>query len=119
MMEAVVKEGTGKNAYLEGYRVAGKTGTAQKLDSGANTYIASFIAFAPADDPKVAILVGVDSPGGYLTSGGALAAPVAKEVLASTLDYLNVAPKYTQQELQKISTQTPLLSTKPMKAELP
>ena len=114
MMEAVVKEGTGKNAYLEGYRVAGKTGTAQKLDSGANTYIASFIAFAPADDPKVAILVGVDSPGGYLTSGGALAAPVAKEVLASTLDYLNVAPKYTQQELQKISTQTPLFIGKPL-----
>ena len=112
MMEAVVKEGTGKNAYLEGYRVAGKTGTAQKLDSGANTYIASFIAFAPADDPEVAILVGVDSPGGYLTSGGALAAPIAKEVLASTLDYLNVAPVYTEEELEKISTKTPSLTGK-------
>ncbi len=112
MMEAVVKEGTGKNAYLEGYRVAGKTGTAQKLDSGANTYIASFIAFAPADDPEVAILVGVDSPGGYLTSGGALAAPIAKEVLASTLDYLNIAPKYTEEELEKISTKTPSLTGK-------
>ena len=112
MMEAVVKEGTGKNAYLEGYRVAGKTGTAQKLDSGANTYIASFIAFAPADDPKVAILIGIDSPQGYVTSGGALAAPVAKEVLASALEYLDVAPRYTEQELQKISTQTPSLTGK-------
>lgn len=112
MMEAVVKEGTGKNAYIEGYRVAGKTGTAQKLDSGTNTYIASFIAFAPADDPRVAILVGVDSPSGYLTSGGALAAPVAKEVLASTLQYLNVPPRYTQQELEKISTVTPSLAGK-------
>ncbi len=114
MMEAVVREGTGKNAYLEGYRVAGKTGTAQKLDSGTNTYIASFIAFAPADDPKVAILIGIDSPQGYVTSGGALAAPVAKEVLASTLEYLNVAPRYTEQELQKISTQTPSFTGKPL-----
>lgn len=112
MMEAVVKEGTGKNAYLEGYRIAGKTGTAQKLDSGSNTYIASFIAFAPADDPKVAILIGIDSPGGYLTSGGALAAPVAKEVLESTLRYLNVAPSYTSEELEKISTETPSLTGK-------
>lgn len=93
MMEAVVAEGTGKNAYLEGYCVAGKTGTAQKLDSGSNTYIASFVAFAPADDPEIAILVGVDSPTGYLTSGGALAAPVAKEVLKSTLDYLDKEPR--------------------------
>lgn len=114
MMEAVVREGTGKNAYLEGYRVAGKTGTAQKLDSGSNTYIASFIAFAPADDPKVAILIGIDSPQGYVTSGGALAAPVAKEVLASTLEYLNVAPRYTEKELQRISTQTPSLTGKPL-----
>lgn len=114
MMEAVVREGTGKNAYLEGYRVAGKTGTAQKLDSGTNTYIASFIAFAPADDPKVAILIGIDSPQGYVTSGGALAAPVAREVLASTLGYLNVAPRYTEKELQKISTQTPSFTGKPL-----
>lgn len=112
MMESVVREGTGKNAYLEGYRIAGKTGTAQKLDSGSNTYIASFIAFAPADDPKVAILVGVDSPSGYLTSGGALAAPVAKEVLKSTLDYIGVEPEYTESELKKISTEVPLLEGK-------
>lgn len=114
MMESVVREGTGKNAYLEGYRIAGKTGTAQKLDSGSNTYIASFISFAPANDPKVAVLIGVDSPSGYLTSGGALAAPVAKEVLKSTLDYIGVEPQYTEKELAKISTRVPSLEGKPL-----
>lgn len=112
MMQSVVSEGTGKNAYLEGYRVAGKTGTAQKLDSGSNTYIASFVAFAPADDPKVAVLIGVDSPSGFVTSGGALAAPVAKEVLASTLDYMNVQPMYTEEELERISVKAPSLEGK-------
>ena len=110
MMEAVVSEGTGKNAYLEGYRVAGKTGTAQKLDSGSNTYIASFLCFAPADDPEVCVLIGVDSPTGYLTSGGALAAPVAKEVLRSTLNYLDVEPQYTSEELEQISAEVPSVS---------
>lgn len=114
MMESVVREGTGKNAYLEGYRIAGKTGTAQKLDSGSNTYIASFISFAPANDPKVALLIGIDSPSGYLTSGGALAAPVAKEVLKSTLDYLGVEPQYTEQELAKISLRAPDLEGRPL-----
>lgn len=110
MMESVVSEGTGKNAYLEGYRIAGKTGTAQKLDSGSNTYIASFLCFAPADDPKVCVLIGVDSPSGYLTSGGALAAPVAKEVLRSTLNYLDVKPQYTPEELEQLSAEVPSLS---------
>lgn len=110
MMESVVSEGTGKNAYLEGYRIAGKTGTAQKLDSGSNTYIASFLCFAPADDPKVCVLIGVDSPSGYLTSGGALAAPVAKEVLRSTLNYLDVKPQYTEEELEQLSAEVPSLS---------
>lgn len=114
MMQSVVAEGTGKNAYLEGFRVAGKTGTAQKLDSGSNTYIASFVAFAPADKPEVAVLIGVDSPQGYVTSGGALAAPVAKEVLASTLEYLDVKSHYTEKELEKIGAPTPTLEGKPL-----
>ncbi len=112
MMESVVREGTGKNAYLEGYRIAGKTGTAQKLDSGSNTYIASFVSFAPANDPKVALLIGIDSPSGYLTSGGALAAPVAKEVLKSILDYMGIEPQYTETELAKISARAPELEGK-------
>ncbi len=114
MMEAVVSEGTGKNAYLEGYRIAGKTGTAQKLDSGSNTYIASFIAFAPANDPQICVLVGIDSPSGYLTSGGAVAAPVAKEVIGSTLDYMDYEPQYTEKELEQISFTAPELTGMPL-----
>lgn len=106
-MESVVSEGTGKNAYLEGYRIAGKTGTAQKLDSGTNSYIASFLSFAPADNPKICVLIGIDSPSGYLTSGGALAAPVAKEVIRSTLDYMNYEPQYTEKELSAVSFTAP------------
>ncbi len=114
MMEDVVGEGTGKNAYLEGYRIAGKTGTAQKLDSGNNTYIASFISFAPADNPEICVLVGIDSPSGYLTSGGALAAPVAKEVIGSTLDYMNYEPQYTASELERVSFTAPELTGMPL-----
>ena len=111
MMEAVVEGGTGKNAYIAGYRVAGKTATAEKLDEAndEDVYIASFVCFAPADDPKVAILVGVDDPPGKYRGGGVLAAPIAKEVMELTLDYLNVEPQYTASELEAISRTTPSL----------
>lgn len=111
MMEAVVEGGTGKNAYIEGYRLAGKTATSEKLDAkgGAKQlkYIASFLCFAPADNPQVAILVGVDEPPGNYRGGGVLAAPVAREVMESTLKYLNIEPQYTAKELEKISKTTP------------
>ncbi len=109
MMEAVVEGGTGKNAYIEGYRVAGKTATSEKLDTtdDPNDYIASFLCFAPANDPEVAVLVGVDEPPGVYRGGGVLAAPIAKEVLESTLKYLNVEPQYTKDELASISSKTP------------
>lgn len=111
MMEAVVEGGTGKNAYIPGYRVAGKTATSEKLDAEEGTdvmkYVASFVCFAPADDPKVAILVGIDEPPGIYRGGGVLAAPVAKEVMESTLKYLNVEPQYTEAELQKVSKTAP------------
>ena len=113
MMESVVEKGTGKNAYIEGYRVAGKTATSEKLDAkgGAkNQVIASFLCFAPANDPKVAILVGVDAPLGNNRGGGALAAPIAKEVMEETLKYLNVEPQYTSDELKKVSRITPSLT---------
>ena len=113
MMEAVVEGGTGKNAYIEGYRVAGKTATSEKLDAenGADRllYIASFLCFAPANDPQIAILVGVDEPPGNYRGGGVLAAPIAKEVLEETLKYLNVEPQYTEDELKKVSRVTPSL----------
>ena len=111
MMEAVVEGGTGKNAYIPGYRVAGKTATSEKLDAEEGTdvmkYVASFVCFAPANDPKVAILVGVDEPPGIYRGGGVLAAPIAKEVMESTLKYLNVEPQYTEAELQKVSKTAP------------
>lgn len=111
MMEAVVEGGTGKNAYIPGYRVAGKTATAEKLDDGSDEpiYIASFVSFAPADDPEVAILVGVDNAPGEYRGGGVLAAPIAKEVLEATLEYLNVEPQYTASELEDVSRTTPSL----------
>lgn len=111
MMEAVVEGGTGKNAYIPGYRVAGKTATAEKLDDGSDEpiYIASFVSFAPADDPEIAILVGVDNAPGEYRGGGVLAAPIAKEVLEATLEYLNVEPQYTASELEDVSHTTPSL----------
>ncbi len=116
MMESVVGEdtGTGKNAYIEGYRVCGKTATAEKLDdnSDEDIYIASFLCFAPADDPEVAILVGVDNAPGPYRGGGVLAAPIAKEVLIPTLKYLGVEPHYTSDELRDISRSSPELTGK-------
>lgn len=118
MMRSVVEGGqgsTGSNAYIEGYRVAGKTATSEKLDlktedgEKQTVYTASFVCFAPADDPQVAVLVGVDEPAGAYRSGGVIAAPIAKEVLIPTLEYLNVEPKYTAQELNNISSSAPHL----------
>lgn len=118
MMEAVVEGGTGKNAYIAGYRVAGKTATAEKLDdkNKEDVYIASFVCFAPANDPKVAVLVGVDDPPGEYRGGGVLAAPIAKEVLEPTLEYLNVEPQYTESELESVSHLTPSLIGKNVSA---
>lgn len=121
MMEAVVEGGTGKNAYIAGYRVAGKTATSEKLDlklekgekaSNQMKYVASFVCFAPADDPQVAILVGVDDPPGEYRGGGVIAAPIARSVMESTLKYLNVKPQYTDSELSKVSYTAPNLIAK-------
>ena len=113
MMGAVVEGGTGKNAYIPGYRVAGKTATSEKLDDADKRdkmkYVASFCCFAPADDPKVAILVGVDEPAGEYRGGGVIAAPIAREVMESTLKYLNVEPQYTAKELASVSKTAPNL----------
>lgn len=114
MMTSVVTDGTGRNAKIDGYAVAGKTASAQKLDDAAEkeVYVASFVCFAPADDPKVAILVGVDNTHDGYRSGGAVAAPIAKQVLEPTLEYLSVERKYTAEELSKLSKSTPDLTGK-------
>ncbi len=100
MMEAVVSMGTGKNAYIAGYRVAGKTGTSQKLRS-LGQYVASFAGFAPANDPEVAIIVLIDNPVGQI-NGGQICAPVAASVLEPTLEYLGVERQYSDEELKNL-----------------
>lgn len=89
MLELVVSEGTGNKAYIEGYSIGGKTATSQKLPRGSGKYIASFLGFAPADDPQVIGLVLIDEPVGTYY-GGTIAAPVMKEIYENVLPYLNV-----------------------------
>ncbi|NLO88975.1 MAG: stage V sporulation protein D [Clostridia bacterium] len=98
MLENVVNEGTGSRAFIEGYRVAGKTGTAQKVGKGGyvpGKYVASFVGFAPANDPQVAALVIVDEPQGYPYYGGTVAAPIFKRVVEDTLHYLRLPKQDT------------------------
>ena len=106
MMEKVVSEGTGKNAYVPGYHVAGKTGTSEKLTVDGE-YIASFVGCAPADDPKIAVLIVIDEPQGYVHGGGAIAAPVAGAVIEQTLKYMNIDPVYSNEELAQLNGITP------------
>lgn len=103
MLEHVVSEGTGKKAYIPGFRIGGKTGTARKIINGRyepGKYIGSFMAVAPVDDPQVAILVVIDEPSGVYY-GGSIAAPVAKDVLEETLNYLEITPVFTEEEKEK------------------
>ena len=88
-LENGITMGSTKNAYVKGYSVAAKTGTSQKRDKEGNLYIASCVAFAPADDPEIAILIAIDEPvGNYY--GGTIAAPVVSSVLSEVLPYLNI-----------------------------
>lgn len=94
ILESVVANGTGKNAYIEGFRVGGKTGTAQKFVDGAyskSKYVASFIGAAPMDAPQVVCLVVIDEPGSYPVYGGTIAAPVCRKILEDVLVYLGCA----------------------------
>lgn len=98
--------GSARNAYVKGYRVAAKTGTtvktAYRAQTGETKYISSCVAFAPADDPKVAVIVLVDEPiGSYY--GGTVAAPVVSRVLADVLPYLGVEPQYDEDELKTVA----------------
>ncbi|WP_080840478.1 stage V sporulation protein D [Cohnella massiliensis] len=97
-LESVVARGTGGNAFLDGYRVGGKTGTAQKVVNGRyspNEHIVSFIGFAPADDPELIVYVAVDNPQG-IQFGGVVAAPVVRNIMADALPYLGVKPSADQ-----------------------
>ena len=89
ILESVVAEGTGNKAQVEGYRIGGKTATSQKLPRGSGKYIASFMSFAPADNPTVMALVLIDEPQGVYY-GGTVAGPVMKDLLSNILPYLNI-----------------------------
>lgn len=89
LLESVVSEGTGKNAYIEGYEIGGKTATSQTLPRSANKYISSFVGFAPADNPKVLALVVIHNPKG-IYYGGTIAAPVIRTVFENILPYLGI-----------------------------
>lgn len=92
-LESVVALGSGRNAYIENYRVGGKTGTAQKVSNGVymvGNYITSFIGFLPANDPKVVVYVAIDNPKGITAYGGTVAAPIAKNILEDVIQALDI-----------------------------
>lgn len=92
-LESVVANGSGRNAYIENYRVGGKTGTAQKVQDGHymdGNYILSFIGFMPADDPEIVVYVAVDHPVGVVQYGGTVAAPIAKSILEAAIPALDI-----------------------------
>ncbi|MDD4716265.1 MAG: penicillin-binding transpeptidase domain-containing protein, partial [Oscillospiraceae bacterium] len=110
ILESVVKEGTGKNAYVAGWRIGGKTGTSEKRDENTGNLITSFMGFAPANDPQVIVLIGLDTPSarsGYNVSGGTMAAPTAGSLLNDIMTYMKVEPQYTEEEKAAIDTTVP------------
>lgn len=99
ILESVVSTGTGNKTYIPGYRIGGKTATSEKLPRHSGKYIASFLSFAPAENPQVMALVLIDEPQGVYY-GGTVAGPIMKELLENILPYLGVEPKYTDDELK-------------------
>lgn len=92
-LESVVSNGTGGNAFIDGYRVGGKTGTAQKVKDGkymVGNYIVSFMGFLPADDPQVVVYIAIDNAKGATQYGGTIAAPIARNVLLDAIHALNI-----------------------------
>lgn len=100
-LESVVARGTGGKAFVDGYRVGGKTGTAQKVKDGRymeNNHIVSFIGFAPADEPEIVVYVAVDNPKGTVQFGGVVAAPIVGNIIGDSLRALGVEPRKEQME---------------------
>lgn len=100
ILESVVSEGTGSKAYIPGYRIGGKTATSEKLPRRSGKYIASFMSFAPAENPQVMALVLIDEPQGVYY-GGTVAGPVMQELLQNILPYLGIEPKYNEEEAEE------------------
>ncbi len=92
-LENVVANGSGRTSYIDGYRVGGKTGTAQKVENGrylSNNYILSFIGFLPADNPQVVVYIAIDNPKGTVQYGGTTVGPISKAVLKDCIKALNI-----------------------------
>lgn len=117
ILETVVNDNGGSNAYINGYRIGGKSGTTEKIDeynkllaeTGIDhmTYVPSFAAFAPADDPQIVMLVMADTPTGTQYYGSAVAAPVVSAVFKEGLPHLGIYPTYTAEELAKMDAAVP------------
>lgn len=122
MLEQVVgdpNEGTGRNAAVTGYRIGGKTGTSEKVSFEAQTgqkqYIVSFVGFAPADKPEIAILVFLDTPSnksGIYISGGQMAAPVVGAMMADVLPYMGIKTDFSEEESANMDVTMPMLIEK-------
>ena len=107
-LEYVVASGTGKNGQVAGYRIGGKTGTADKGQSG--DVVVSFLCFAPADDPQIMMLITMDTPSrstGTYVSGGNMVAPTASHIMEEILPYLGIEPSYSAEELMGVDTTVP------------
>jgi stage V sporulation protein D (sporulation-specific penicillin-binding protein) len=111
IMELVVTEGSGLNAAVEGYRIAGKTGTAQKVGPGGRyidgEYVLSFIGYAPAEDPQVLLLIAVDAPQVGPQWGSQVSAPMSKRMMERILKYMNIPPSTTQVNVVPSMVQVP------------
>lgn len=108
ILESVVSSptGSGKNAYIKGYRIGGKTGTSEKGRNN-NKRIASFVGFAPADDPQIVCLIIMDEPQCAVRYGGTICAPVVADVIEDTLEYMGIERQYTQEEAMDIYATVP------------
>jgi len=129
ILENVVETNGGSNAYISGYRIGGKSGTTEKIDeknaaiaagdkNAKMTYVPSFAAFAPADDPQIVMLVMADTPTGTQYYGSAVAAPVVSAVFKEGLPHLGIYPTYTAEELAKMDAAVPyVLGYEALRAE--
>lgn len=111
-LESVVAQGSGKKAFIDGYRVGGKTGTAQKAQGGRyleNNYILSFIGFAPADDPQIVVYVAVDNPKNAIQFGGQVAAPIVGNIIEDSMRILGVEQRKNQLEKKVTWLDTPMI----------
>ncbi len=108
ILESVVSEGTGSKTYIPGYRIGGKTATSEKLPRKNGKYIASFMAFAPAENPQVMAMVLIDEPQGVYY-GGTVAGPVMQELLKNTLPYLGIEPVYSEKEAEEAAKEQAIM----------